>query len=626
MRTRCLCIALLLLAGRGVAAQSGQIVLPIEEPAQDAGHIMDEPTLPVVSGEDHIPPSPYEGSLQEAISADLIDLSALKATLERPLAGPVLRLTLDEAIQIALVNNPDIIIAEYEPEKATADIYAARGEFDPVLQQQITYTDSTTALDQRLRSFLGISPSMLGYGTGASSSPDTLVGQVFLLTELVSGLGQQLRGAGLISSIDARGYTAETVLGGKLQHGTQYAMSFDLGYEESTFDQFRGEYSGRLGLMLTQPILRGFGRHLNTIRIRAARNLRDISEAQARLTVLNRIAEVVNAYWDVVGATEAVRVYEDALRNAERLLAINETRRRIGAAADIDVLQAKAGVAMRQSELIAAYARVADAGDMLKLIMHLQEGDLFSKAFIVPLDRPNPDSSAVFDVELFDESLDAGVQRALELRPEMDMSDLELANAALEEERARNDMLPQLDIMGSYTRGGRDRGFSRTMTGLREEQDRIYMVGIQSSIAINNRAARGAHQRARLNKRQAEERRKQTEMALMMAVHYAARAVHTNRALLESNRQTVRLQEANVAAEEKRLRLGVTTSYQVLRMQEDLTAAQTQALQAQIAFEKALVEFQKADGSLLENLGIQYSINIEDRPVSWLQSVGISSN
>ncbi len=576
--------------------------------------------------EDALAAGPYDASLEEAISADLIDLSELRAALDRPPHGPVLRLTMDEAVQLALANNPDIVIADYEPEKAAADLYAARGEFDPVLQQNLSYTDASTSLDQRVRSFIGISELGTTSGYRKPSEDETLGEQLFLLTELISNLTQQLRGDTGFSAIDSTAYSSETVLGGKLHYGTQYAVRFDLEYEASTFDQFQGEYAGRIGLMLTQPILRGFGRHLNTIRIRAARNLREISEAQARLTVLNIISDVVNAYWDLVGATETVRVHENALRDAERLLTINETRRRIGAAADIDVLQAKAGVAMRQSELIAAHARVSDAGDLLKMFLNLKEGALFSNAFIVPLDRPNPDSTAVFDVDYYDESLDAGVQRALELRPEIDMSDLELANAALEETRARNDMLPQVDIVGSYIRGGRSSGFSRTMTGLREEQDRTYSVGIQSSIAINNRAARGAHQRARLNKRQAEERRKKTETALMMAVHLAARAVKTNRALVESNAQAVRLQEANVAAEEKRLRLGVSTNYQVLRAQEDLTAAQTQTLQARIAFEKALIEFQKADGSLLQNLGVSYTPELEDRPVSWLQSIGLAGN
>ena len=529
----------------------------------ETGDAVDKSALePVITEADAVD-FPVGDRLRAAISADLIDLSALRAATERPPAEKAMRLTLEEAIHIALDNNPDIVIAAEEPEKAEADTFAATGEFDPVLQQNINYTNSSMSLDQRLRRYAGF------------------------------------------SSMDSAATTTDTTLGGKIKTGAQYAVQFNVNFEESTFDDFQGEYGGQLGLTLTQPLLRGFGKDVNTIRIRAAKNLKGISEAQLELTIMNKIADTVKSYWDLAGATEAVRVQEGALRNAERLLKINEKRREIGTAADLDVLQAKAGVAMRQSELIAAYAHVSDAGDVLKLALNLQDDGLFSKIVVIPTDRPNPESYTGFDTGNLDASIEDGIEAALENRPEMRMTDLEIANAELDEQRARNELLPQLDIVGSYMRGGRDQRLPSTIKGIANEQDRTYGIGIQGSIVLNNRAARGAHQRARINVRQAEERRKKMEMSLMMGVHYAGRAMMTNKVLMESNRQTVRLQEANVSAEEKRLQLGTTTSYQVTRVQEDLAAAQVQELQARIAYEKALVDFQLATGTLLGELGIR---------------------
>ena len=217
---------------------------------------------------------------------------------------------------------------------------------------------------------------------------------------------------------------------------------------------------------------------------------------------------------------------------------------------------------MRQSELIQAYARLADVSDALKLLLNLKEGDRFSKIQLVPLDRPNPDATAIFDTGEYDTSLNESVERALELRPENEMTDLEIANALMEEEKAKHDRLPQLDFIGAYAQGGRNIQMGKTLTGVIEGQDSALTVGVQASVPIGNRAARGAHQRARLNIRQAEERRKQAQMALMMRVHFAARSVMTSKVLVESTHQTVRLQEANVNAEERRLRIGITTSYQ----------------------------------------------------------------
>jgi len=524
-------------------------------------------------------------ALQAAISADLIDLGELRAAVEKMPESEVLRLSLHDAVRLAVDNNPDILIAELEPEKASAETYAAHGEFDPILQHTFGYTKAALSLNQQLRKFAG---------------------------------------AFMPSAIDSTSITNETTLGGKLTTGTQYAVNFNLDFEKNTYGSNVGEYGATIGLMLTQPVMRGFGKDINRIRIRAGANMKALSEAQLKLVVLNKTADTIKAYWDLVGATEAVRVYEGALRNAERLLTISETRRNIGTAADIDVLQAKAGVAMRQSELIQAFARVSDAGDVLKLLLNMHDNHRFSSITILPLDRPDPADNAIFNTDLFDESLERSVDRALELRPENTMTDLEIANALLEEERARNDMLPQVDLVALYARGGRNTFLGRTLAGIRDNQDHTYNFGIQATIPINNRAGRGAHQRARIGVRQAEERRKQAQMAMMMRVHVAARGVLTGKTLVESNHQTTLLQETNVMAEEKRLKIGISNSYQVLKVQEDLTAAQVAELQANIAFEKALVELQLAEGSLLDNLGLELTPETSSiEPVSWIESVGL---
>ncbi len=201
------------------------------------------------------------------------------------------------------------------------------------------------------------------------------------------------------------------------------------------------------------------------------------------------------------------------------------------------------------------------------------------------------------------------------------MARLARLNAEYEATRARNDLLPQLDLVGGYGQGGRNHKLRDTLYGIRDGQDDFYTVGFQFSLPLNNRVARGQYERARLTVRQQELREKQTEQDLAFNVRLAARNVLTNRFLVETNRQSVRLQEANVVAEEKRFRLGVTTSYQVLQVQEDLTLAQTQLLQAEIAYETAQVDLQLAEGTLLENLGIEVEPADTEGPVGFFEGL-----
>jgi outer membrane protein TolC len=182
----------------------------------------------------------------------------------------------------------------------------------------------------------------------------------------------------------------------------------------------------------------------------------------------------------------------------------------------------------------------------------------------------------------------------------------QIQSAQIEIERTKDELRPQLDLSASYSQGGRDASAGSMLSGLRNRQDDSYSVGIQGALSIGNRVAKGAHRRAKLTRREMEQRKAQSLQQLELGVHRAFRQVDSNQILVESTRQARHLQEANVVAEEKRLQLGMTTRYQVLQTQEDLTGARTQEVQAQIALAKARTDLLLAEGRLLEEQGIVF--------------------
>src|SRR5690606_36152533 len=120
----------------------------------------------------------------------------------------------------------------------------------------------------------------------------------------------------------------------------------------------------------------------------------------------------------------------------------------------------------------------------------------------------------------------------------------------------------QVDVEGNVFRGGRGPQDDYVFDGITKgEADFQYGWNVTASVPIGNRAARGAYHRAKVTVDQSEQRLEQTRQGIILNVRMALRAVETNKVLVESNRQAVALQESNVAAEEKRLELGMTTSY-----------------------------------------------------------------
>lgn len=535
--------------------------------AQDIPEIKLQETIqvPVADPEETV-------NILEEIQIELLDLEKLSAQVaERLRVGEPLRLSLRECVTLALEANQDILIAVYDPLAADADVFSAKGEFDPVFSTNFNYTDSSQTASGQLLAFGGI-PSIQSWQTSAD--------------------------------IGVRG---------KLKWGTQYNVTFNMNRDEGSFTGFIEQFTGSLTTTLTQPLLRGRGAHVNRIRIRMAENSKAISEAQVMLTAMNAVADVIKAYWDLVGAIESLRVAQQALENAQRLVDISQRRFEIGTAAALEVLQAKAGVASRQSDFIAAQTRIADAEDALKRLISLREGEYFSPKNIVPTDRPG-------EIE-FDWDVERSMRLALENRPEIQSAALTIANAELDRDRARNELLPQFDLTGGYTTGGTNHKLRETFRGVRDQQNEVFTYGFTGSIPIGNRAARGAFRRAKLTVTQAEQRLEKAKQDAMWSVRLALRNAVSSQILVESNRQATKLQEASVRAEERRLSLGTTTSQNVLEIQEDLTAAQNQEVQARINFEKALVDLQLAEGTILANLGIEFEIPQDAGEVPFIASI-----
>jgi outer membrane protein len=508
---------------------------------------------------------------QLRLRLDTIELERLYEALRESAQRPVIRISLEQCVQMALEQNTDILVTRYTPLKAETDIFSARGEFDPALTSQVSYTRATQSASSDILTYGGL-PSTEVYRT-----------------------------------------TSSTSLQGKLHWGTTYTVTMDLSKEETTYNRFVEEWNGSLTFSMTQPLLRGRGKPVNLAFVRSALNSRSIAEGQLRSQVMSVIADTIKAYWDLVGAVEAVAVSEQSLANAERLLEINEQRYSIGTVAALDVAQAKAGVATRQSDLISARSRVQDAMDNLKGLLNMRDEDRLLADTLAPTDRPT-----LREIEMSEE---ASASRAVANRPEVATAELTLANARLDLGRRENEMLPQVDLTGSVSQGGRGHFPSDVFDGVRERDDNAYTVGVRGSLPLRNRAARGATQRAMLEVREAELRLAKARQDAILNTRLALRQVATSRILVESNRQARALQETNLQAEENRLRLGLTTSFQALRTQEDLANAQIQELQSVITYEKALVDLELAEGVLLDSLGIVFEPTEPEKPVGYFESV-----
>ena len=575
------------------------------------------------------PPAPapdQKQTLFQKVDSDAIDFNRLREIAETEDGAKVIRMTLQECIRMAIDSNLDLQVAKYEPWKSGADIIAERGVFDPLLSGEVGYTESVQAALAARQS----KEQLYLRGLQAASVGLQTTNVVLQTAEQLanggltsSSVGQQITGgiaslsqSGPEPAVKSRNLTDRVSVTGTLHTGTIYDASFALNGGAAPYGYSPWEWSGGLTLTLSQPLLRGRGNEVNTARIRIAEYATEAAEHRVRLAVMTVVSDVIKAYWDLVGAVENVSVYGQALDNAERLLDMNRKRLQIGTAAPKEVLEAKAGVAMRQTDIANAQWQTRNAENALKALLNMRENGIFSPARIVPIDRPGQDE---FDAELFknqEVQVAKSIELALKNRPEMTVDNLAIKASEIERRRAENDTLPDLSITGSLFQGRRGYEWENVFGGVIRRNDHSTAVALTASVPLGNRAARGAFQRADFTLKQARQELEKTRQNLMYNVRLAADAVQNTRILIETNHQATQFQETNVVAEEESLRIGISTSYRVLQIQQDLTLAQKQEVKARIEHEKALVELRFDEGTLLDSLGIDFAPSGPDAPLA----------
>jgi outer membrane protein TolC len=328
-----------------------------------------------------------------------------------------------------------------------------------------------------------------------------------------------------------------------------------------------------------------------------ARGNREIALTNFRGQVIQSLFTTIQGYWSLVQALDALEVARESLRLALRLLEQNRVQVRVGTLAPIEVTQAEAGVASREEGAIVAEAAVRDAEDRLKRALLIDPANVFDYT-LVPTDRPE-----FTPVEI---QLGPNLEAVIRLRPELAAARTDLQNREANLRLARNQRLPELNMVGSVGLNGLDTGFANAEEQLGTEAADQYQwsAGLLFSYPLGNRAGRNRVAGQELALRQARMALRNLDLQVAEEVRAAVRAVNTNVKRVEATRESTRLAREQLTAEQKRLAVGLSTSFEVLRLQTDLATARNAEIRAITEYRVSLANLDRTAGTLLDRVGV----------------------
>ncbi len=473
---------------------------------------------------------------------------------------------------------------------------------------------------QAIRNNLGVAVQVIS--ARQSESAVTLAGEKFL-PSLSFDFYRDRQNSSSYSWMDASDVstTASRSLSGNLTQNLPLGGSLSLGLSggmnesNSRFQTVNPYYSGRLSFQWTQPLLRDFGWGTSRKDIIVARNNNDIAANSLKSALIETVFAVEQAYWELVYQIESLAVQRQSLKLAEDLLEKSRKEVEIGTLAPKEILSSQAEVASRKADILRSEMLVKDSADTLRGLLNLDLGAEAGE--IVPAETP-----AFHKVEL---DYDDVLALAKANRPDLQSSAISQKNREMDYSIAKNQMLPSLNLSAKYWSPGLsgDRILfldNNPLTGiilgkvsggsgeaLKDALGLLYQnwsIALSLDIPLSTVLTRAAQAQAKAGLDLEAARLKEKEQAVVLEVRSAFRSVQTNYERVGAYRAASDLAEQKLAAEESKLKVGLSESFKVLQYQRDLAASRTAELRALIDYTLALRRLDKATGRNLEQWNI----------------------
>jgi outer membrane protein TolC len=479
-------------------------------------------------------------------------------------SGTLRELALEEAVSIALEKNLDIAVARLEPQSVDLLVAGVRNSYRPLLS-------STMGLRDQYQ----LPTSSLNGGTKVNNGTRTYN----------FGVAKTMPWYGGSFTVNWTNSRLET---------------------SNTFSNFNPSYQTNLVAAYAQPLLRGF--RIDNTRQQLLVNLinRDISEESARATITQTLANVRNAYWDLVFAQSAVDVAQRAQDLADKLVVDNQARVEVGTLAPLDIVQAQAEAATRRQNLAAAEATAQTAELTLKRFLVSGTDDPLWRQTIRPVDLPS--------LQPPPQDVEGAVRKALAERTDVLTARKNLDSNDVNIRYFKNQSLPAVDLNASYGAQGLGGtsiirtgplgnqvisgtvpgGYSDALALLRARDYPTWNFNVAMSYPIGGSQSEAQHARARLQRSQALTRLRALEVQIAAEVANAALTVQSNLKRVEAASAARELAQKRLEAEQSRFEVGLTTNFFVVQAQRDLRDAQNTELRALADYRKSLVNFERA--------------------------------
>jgi len=487
-------------------------------------------------------------------------------------------LSIAEAVALSIRNNLDVEVERYAPLISEANRDGAWGAYDPTLSADAAYDVVKT-------------PSTSSFNLDVQQTRDRFQGGGVGVEQLIPYLGATL-------NLRFEGASNRT---------------------RNPFQNLNPRYDSSFFISARIPLARNLIWNEPWTNVKISKIAYGRSRDEFKTSLMDNVQLTVDNYWNLVAARDQVRVAQKSLETARALLDQTKTQYEVGVVSRVEVVEAEAGVADREFELIRTANVFRNSQDQVIDTVLGRELAAMTSFQFVPTEDPESYELRQVDVEL-------AVRQAFRERPELKIEDRQIEQGEVQLKFAKNQRLPQLDLEMRYGFVGVG-GDGQATPNLDpstpppvppgnssfSDSTRDYFTGdgadnyrIQAifSIPFPNTAARKRVVVSELELRRARTRRLRLEQTIILEVRGAVRLLSASAQGIDAAERRRLAAEEQLRAEKIRLEHGESTPFEVLQRESDLVEAESQKIGALQTYRSAEIGLERAQGTILDFHGV----------------------
>ena len=515
------------------------------------------------------------------------------------------KITLKQAIYIAIRNNPALKASELDPIASTEGVREANAAFDPDLTSQLDVLKNVTPTSSALQA------------PGSDAFTQKNYDWDFGVSKVLS--------------------TTNGTLG----------LTFDnnRAYNNSQFTSVNPAYQPTVELSLSQPLLRNFGWDFARINVRLAESSQRAAQWNYGSSLNDFVERIGQDYWAVVGAQENLDVTESALKFNADLVRVNRISLQVGTLAPIDLQEAQSAAATAEANVYASEAALKSSRAQLRQDVMLNPAGTFLPENIEPAEIPDP------AVQINDDE-ESALEQMIEYSPALGGLRESIRTSLLQVRYQQNQVMPQLNIGGQFgvtalagtTRCAQHQFFSRRPAELRRGRNRSPKVNgfrlpfggiygdalnhmldarfynyagvINFEMPLDNAAAKASLAQARIEYEQARMTYRAALSESVTALETALANLRADEKRAQATKAATYYAEQSLRDEQIKFRVGLATTHDLLQFQSELVTAQGNEVSTDIDLENARLALWHAEGTLLRTYNIDFQVE-DPRESPW---------